>query len=247
MTDPSIQPSTQPAKNPLFGEGAFLVAVVTAAGYYTGYMYFRSYFITLGLPLHIISIPTLELGFMALVSASLMGMLMFPFGLKPFEQPKTFWGALFGNIHLLLVIVIGIITILRSHNYLYYFVFIFCFIALLFMCWQKYSFIHFIKTLPIGSELGVVFIITLVGSQFANSMGQEHAIRTIEGRMQNSITANLFFIKGTSLLNYSQYRLVYIDSNGYYLVKLQFPAPKSPEILFISRGEVARVEMKTNE
>jgi hypothetical protein len=114
-------------------------------------------------------------------------------------------------------------------------------------CLQKHSFIYFVKTLPTGSEFGFIFIITLIGSQFANFLGPQHALNTIEGKMPTSVSANFISTKGDTIINPKLYRLVFTDSNGFYLVKIQVPAPKSPEILFISRSEVAKIEMKSSE
>jgi hypothetical protein len=110
MTEQTIQPNPQLVSKSLFSETTFILAVITAAGYLIGYMYFRSYYGTLGISLNVIIIPTLELGFMALISASLMAMLLLPLGIKLFEKPKTFFDALLGNSHLLILLVIGVLT-----------------------------------------------------------------------------------------------------------------------------------------
>lgn len=231
----------------IVGDKALLLAFITGSGYLVGYAYFRSYYQRFGIPPYSINIPTLEIFYTSAIYTLLMMMVLLPAGVSFKEKPTTFMGAAIGNLYLLISLAICLYGAITTKNYLLIFASVLLIPTFISMCRKRHSLMHFLANLKTGSEIAFLIVIVWVAFQFSSFLGAEHATRTIEGKIDTSPILRIYKNNENILPDANNYRMIYYDQNGYYLVKTQIPAPKSPSIVYIPRNDSLRLELKLSE
>lgn len=227
-----------------FVDGAVIITFITASGYLVGYSYFYSFFGRLSIPNHAIILSAIEYMYQAFLMFFIVAVAVFPAALVAKEKPLSFPIALIGNLPVFAFVAIGIISSVRSSNWLAVIGAIFVGLVTLDGSYKRRSLAHYVYMSSIRGVVAALGAMTMLAMLSAFIMGEVNATKLIEGNLHYATVVELFDESGQNFLGNDEYILVLMDSQSYYLVKKQSPAPKNPTILVVTRDEVKTAKIR---